>query len=109
MTRSVRAPRFRVYVVELRGGRGARPDIYVGSTALSAEERVRHHLERAGDHRASAHVVRRRFARLRPDLARGLSGFRHRDDAHRAELRLAQELKRRGYKVFGACTRGCTL
>lgn len=97
--------RYYVYVVELRprGTRraGARPDVYVGSSVLRPEARLRRHL--AGGEESSRHV-RRRGLRLRPDLYASRNPLPSRDAARREEQRLRRDLERRGHRVYGACS-----
>lgn len=104
--------RYHVYVIELRPLPGHGPSVYVGSSGLPPEERLRHHRSpEAGDPRAGSRHVRRRGVRLRPDLARGVPPLLTRKDAKLAEQRLAARLERMGYRVFGSCrtSRRCTL
>jgi hypothetical protein len=93
---------YSVYVIELdaaacRDGtwKGC---LYVGETGLRPEERLARH--KAGG-RTSAGVVRRYGIRLRPDLTRGIGPFPTRVEAQAAEARLAEELRLKGYAVFG--------
>lgn len=101
--RSRREPRvYRVYVVELADTSGARlrpdlPNLYVGQTADTPEERFAEHQR---GHRASRHV-RRHGLRLRPDLYQTLPLQATRDQAETLEARVADELRRRGHRVFG--------
>ena len=98
-----RAPRvYRVYVVELDDAAGPRlnpdlPCVYVGQTADSPEERFDEHLR---GHRASRHV-RKHGVRLRPDLYQTLPLQATREQAEVLEARVADELRRRGFTVFG--------
>jgi hypothetical protein len=98
-----RAPRvYRVYVVELDDAAGPRthpdlPCVYVGQTVGTPEERFEKH--RAG-RKASRHV-RRHGLRLRPDLYETLPLLATREQAEILEARVADELRRRGYTVFG--------
>ena len=101
---------YSVYVVELAPARAGGPtELYVGSTALTPEERVRHHLgrARAADGRAGSGRVRRRFRRLLPEFTAG--PFRDRTSAKRAEQSVRRRLERDGYVVHGACRQGCPL
>ncbi|MCU0259103.1 MAG: GIY-YIG nuclease family protein [Solirubrobacteraceae bacterium] len=85
-----------VYVIELDRGPGA---VYVGSTGKSFDERMAQHNE--GGPKA-AQVFRRRGARglrLRDDLHGHLPRFDDRDVAERAERRLANQLRHRGFDV----------
>ena len=92
---------YRVYVIELGRFHGidARPAVYVGSTRHSARVRFREHLR--GGFTASARV-RRYGTRLLPELYRSEPSHSSRESAEAAEVRLAAELTRRGYRVFGA-------
>lgn len=92
------ASRFYVYAIEL--DRPGPPSVYVGSSALSPEERFDKH--KAGG-RATSRWVRRQGVRLRPDLYAHLNPLRSREEAHEAELRLRASLERRGWRVFGSC------
>ena len=104
-------PRFYVYVIELESQVPNDPaavtgvcDVYVGSSASPPEERFEKHLSGS---RGSRHV-RKRGVRLRPDLCRGFNPLLTRAAAHRAELHVANALKHRGHRVFGACSRKLT-
>ena len=93
---------YRVYVVELadaagRRRRRERPNVYVGQSVVTPEERFAQH--KAG-HKASR-VVRRHGLRLRPDLYDGLPLLASREAALVLEARVAAELRTRGYRVFG--------
>lgn len=103
--------RYFVYVIELRAliveyderrksGHKAK-DVYVGSSALPPEARFQKHLTSP---KASRHV-RRRGVRLRPDLYSGLNPLSSREAAKRQEHKLANQLERRGYRVYGSCSR----
>jgi hypothetical protein len=86
-----------VYVVYLRNPRGdGRAGYYVGMTGLSPEERFANH--KAGV--KAAGVVKRFGERLVPRLYAHLNPLTH-EEAVAAEPRLAEELKARGYQVFG--------
>jgi hypothetical protein len=90
--------RYYVYVVEI----GYRA-VYVGSSALPPGIRMREH-RRGG--MTAAHVLRRHGGRLRPELARGYGPEPTREAARGEEQRLARDLERRGYRVYGACRPG---
>jgi hypothetical protein len=97
-----RARVYRVYVIELADSAGPRrdpehPNLYVGQTADTPEERFAEH--RLG-HRASRHV-RKHGLRLRPDLYQTLPLLATREQAEILEARVADELRSRGYRVFG--------
>ena len=70
--------------------------VYVGMTSLAIEDRFRNH--QIG-HRASR-VVNKHWRRLRPELYSHLNPM-SREMAAETERRLAAELKRKGYEVFG--------
>jgi hypothetical protein len=92
--------RFYVYVVALKprkAGRGK--EVYVGSSALTPEERFYKHKHNP---RSSRHV-RRRGVRLLPRLYRHLNPLPSRENAKRTEQHLRRQLERRGYKVYGSC------
>ena len=101
-----RPERFYVYVIELEGddSHDGECDVYVGSSASPPRERFQKHF--SGD-RGSRHV-RRRGVRLRPDLYQGYNPLPTRVAAHRAEMHLANVLRHRGHRVFGACSRRLT-
>jgi hypothetical protein len=101
---------YSVYVIELRRavlerGRFARknpepradkPCVYVGQTALTPEERFAQHLEG----RKCNQFVRDFGVRLRPRLYANVGPFETRAESERAEARLAERLRRRGYAVW---------
>lgn len=95
--------RFYIYVVALRPKRrsndGAAPEVYVGSSALTPEERFLKHKKSP---RSSRHV-RRRGVRLLPRFYEHLNPFTSRGQAKHAEQRLRRRLEARGYKVYGSC------
>jgi predicted GIY-YIG superfamily endonuclease len=104
-----RAPRtYFVYVIELdppacaerrspcKGKKCGRQPVYVGQSALTAEERFANH--RRG-YKANK-LVQGHGRRLRPDLAPTLE-FDSRGEAEAAEAELAEELRRKGYCVSG--------
>ncbi len=86
-----------VYVVYLRnpGGDG-RAGYYVGMTGLTPEERFANH--KAGV--KAAGVVRRFGVRLVPRLYAHLNPMTF-EEAARMEISLAEELRGRGFQVFG--------
>lgn len=86
-----------MYVVYLRnpGGDG-RAGYYVGMTGLTPEERFQNH--KAGI--KAARVVRRCGVRLVPKLYAHLNPMSF-AEAVAMEVRLAEELRARGYQVFG--------
>lgn len=91
---------YRVYVIELRCRLHCR-EVYVGSSALSPDERYRQHKD--GDGYGASGMVRERGVRLRRDLAPRRS-FMTRDAAKWAEKRTRRDLERLGYVVHGACS-----
>jgi len=86
-----------VYVVYLRnpGGNG-RAGYYVGMTGLTPEARFANH--KAGI--KAAGVVRRFGERLVPRLYAHLNPMTY-AEAKEAEPRLAEELRKKGYLVYG--------
>ena len=99
-----------VYVIDLdpevltdKRFRAANPDwqdgkpcVYVGSTALTPEERFRQHL--AG-YKANRYA-RAYGVRLRPKLYRSWQHYESRPEAERAEEQRALSLRKRGYAVW---------
>lgn len=99
-----------VYVIELRpeamekkafAARNAerrkdKPCLYVGQTAKTPEERFAQHL--AGVR--SSRVVKEYGVRLRPRLYANVGPFETRAESERAETRLAEKLRRRGFAVW---------
>ena len=86
-----------VYVVYLRNPRGdGKAGYYVGMTGLTPEERFQNH--KAGI-KASG-VVQRHGVRLVPKLYEHLGPMSY-ADALAMEKQLFEELKGRGYQVFG--------
>ncbi len=86
-----------VYVVYLRNPKGdGRAGYYVGMTGLAPEERFRNHKEGV----KAARVVSRCGERLVPKLYAHLNPMSY-DEAIAMEVRLANELRARGFQVFG--------
>jgi predicted GIY-YIG superfamily endonuclease len=86
-----------VYVVYLRNPAGdGRAGYYVGMTGLTPEQRFENH--KAGI--KAARVVRRCGVRLVPKLYAHLNPMSF-AEAVAMEMRLAEELRARGYQVFG--------
>jgi predicted GIY-YIG superfamily endonuclease len=86
-----------VYVVYLRNPRGdGKAGYYVGMTGLTPEQRLENH--KAGI--KAARIVRRCGVRLVPKLYAHLNPMSY-ADAIAMEGSLAEELRRRGFKVFG--------
>jgi hypothetical protein len=76
--------------------RDDKPCVYVGSTVLAPEERLRQHL--SGVHRNR--YAYRYGVKLLPRLYRNLQDYGTRKEAEAAEARLAARLRRRGYGVW---------
>jgi len=76
--------------------RDDKPCVYVGSTAHTPEERFAQHL--AG-YKANRYA-RRYGVALRPRLYRNYQSFETRALAEKAEGRLAERLRKRGYGVW---------
>jgi predicted GIY-YIG superfamily endonuclease len=86
-----------VYVVYLRNPKGdGKAGFYVGMTGLSPEERFANH--KAGIKAAS--VVRRFGVRLVPVLYEHLNPMPY-ERAVKMEVQLAEELRARGFQIFG--------
>lgn len=86
-----------MYVVYLRNPAGdGRAGYYVGMTGLTPEQRFENH--KAGI--KAARVVRRCGVRLVPKLYAHLNPMSF-AEAVAMEMRLAEELRARGYQVFG--------
>lgn len=86
-----------MYVVYLRNPAGdGRAGYYVGMTGLTPEERFQNH--KSGI--KAAGVVRRCGERLVPKLYAHLNPMRY-EEAAAMEVRLADELRARGFQVFG--------
>lgn len=100
---------YSVYVIEISDERGPRlnpkyPNVYVGQTALTPEERFGQHktgyktsryLWKGGKGRGQwlgLWLKRRLYQRYNP--------IETRDEAERLELWLADQLRRKGYTVF---------
>ncbi len=92
-----RRTHYSVYVVYLRNPRrDGKAGYYVGMTGLAPEQRFANH--KAGV--KAAGVVKRFGERLVPRLYQHLNPMTY-EEAVAAEPRLAEELKARGYQVFG--------
>ena len=101
---------YSVYVIELRpdvmekksfAGKNAerredKPCLYVGQTARAPEERFAQHL--AGVR--SSRIVKEYGVRLRPRLYANVGPFETRAESERAETKLAERLRRRGFAVW---------
>ena len=86
-----------VYVVFLRNPKGdGRAGYYVGMTGLAPEARFANHKAGVKD----AGIVRRFGERLVPRLYAHLNPMTY-EEAKAAEPRLAEELRQRGYLVYG--------
>jgi hypothetical protein len=100
---------YSVYVIELRSEvlenkkvaeknadrREDKPCLYVGQTARTPEERFAQHL----DGIRYSRIVREYGLRLKPKLYANVGPFETRAESERAEARLAEKLRRRGYAV----------
>lgn len=75
-----------------------KPHVYVGETKQTPEERLAEHL--AGGF-TSARSVRKHGVRLLPELYTARLRRRTRTASRAAEAKLADQLRRRGYCVFG--------
>jgi predicted GIY-YIG superfamily endonuclease len=92
-----RGKHYSVYVVYLRNPCGdGKAGYYVGMTGLTPEQRFANH--KAGNR--GARIVKRCGERLVPQLYAQLNPMMY-QDAVEAEPRLAQQLRARGYQVFG--------
>ncbi len=98
---------YRMYVIELDPegiGDLGRGYLYVGETSKAIEERFEQHRtgarNAAGTVRLASSVVYRRGLRLRDDLIPGGVYF-SRKASKEAEVRLAERLRKRGYRVEG--------
>ena len=101
---------YSVYVIELRpevlekkafAGKNAerredKPCVYVGQTAKTPEERFAQHLHGV----RSSRIVREYGVRLRPRLYANVGPFETRAESERAETKLAEKLRRRGFAVW---------
>ncbi len=98
---------YRVYVIQIRGRcarckarrkPGMRCCVYVGYTSKTPEERLAQHLEPPTTFKKT--VVTHCGGQLRPDLA-PQRPYRSVESAKKVESRLADDLRERGYTVFG--------
>ena len=103
---------YSVYVIELRrdvlekkafAGKNAdrredKPCLYVGQTAKTPEERFAQHL----DGIKASRIVKEYGVRLRPRLYANVGPFETRAESERAETRLAEKLRRRGFAVWSS-------
>jgi predicted GIY-YIG superfamily endonuclease len=86
-----------VYVVYLRNPKGdGRAGYYVGMTGLTPEQRFENHKKGL----KAAKIVRRCGERLVPKLYKHLNPMTY-PEAMAMEARLADELRARGFQVFG--------
>ena len=69
---------------------------YVGQTARTPEERFAQHQNGI----RSSRIVREYGVRLRPRLYANVGPFESRAESERAETKLAEKLRRRGYVVW---------
>ena len=90
-------PHHHVYVVYLRNPRGdGKAGYYVGMTGLTPEVRFDNHKRGY----KAAGIVKRYGERLVPTLYEHLNPMSYRDAA-KMEQQLAEELRARGFQVFG--------
>ena len=101
---------YSVYVIELRprvlekkafAGKNAdrredKPCLYVGQTAKSPEERFAQHRNGV----RSSRIVKEYGVRLRPRPYANGGPFETRAESERAEAKLAEKLRRRGFAVW---------
>jgi predicted GIY-YIG superfamily endonuclease len=93
----VSSPHHHVYVVYLRNPRGdGKAGYYVGMTGLTPEERLANH--KAGV--KAAGIVTRCGERLVPRLYAHLNPMPY-EEAVQMELQLAEELRAKGFVVYG--------
>ena len=86
-----------VYVVYLRSPRGdGRAGYYVGMTGLTPEKRFDNHKKGV----KAASIVTRCGERLVPSLYEHLNPMTW-EEAAKMEVQLAEELRQRGYLVYG--------
>jgi hypothetical protein len=92
---------YSVYIIELDracvGEPCALAPVYVGQTAKTPEERFAQH--KAGGMLAAG-KPHRYGVRLRYDLMKDIGPFTSRTDAEKAEAAVAEDLERRGHRVF---------
>ncbi len=98
----MKAPHHRVYVIRLRNPRrrDRREAFYVGMTGLPIEERFTNHKRGY----KSASVVRKYGTELAPEWYDGIPAMTY-EEAALTEPALADELRDRGYLVYGPTTR----
>lgn len=100
-TRGTQRRTYSVYVVELDESKrkaGALEPLYVGSTALTPEERLAKHL----NHERSSRHVRGHAVGLRPELYERYNPLPTRPEAEAKEAWLAEELRALGHDVYSA-------
>jgi len=84
----------RVYAIELDD-----PDIvYVGQTGKPLKERFQEHVS---GYKSSRHVRKAKKPKLRPDLYSHYPEYVTVKESEAAEKRLARELKKKGFTVYG--------
>ena len=100
---------YSVYVIEISDERGPRlnskyPNVYVGQTALTPEERFAQH--KVG-YKTSRYLWKGGKGRgqwlglwLKPRLYERYNPIETRAEAERLEVRLAEQLRHKGYTVF---------
>ena len=95
------------YVIEVSPAPGmpvpTLPDLYVGVTTKTAEERLAKHL---GGGRGANKEVAKRGGRLRPDLYSQYPAARGEREAWKLEERVATELRSQGYTVHAGSPGG---
>jgi len=97
MPRSSASKHHHVYVVALEGiPGGTGQEIYVGMTGLSPEVRFANHKRGY----KAARVVKKYGVRLLPELYEHMNPMSW-ENAARMEVLYAQQLRRRGYTVYG--------
>ena len=89
--------RYSVYVIQLESSITEKPDLYVGQTTKTVEERFSEH--QSGVRTSSK--ISQRAVTLRKDLVPEKTALRTKAEAETYEAWLAEWLRFQGYKVFG--------
>jgi len=89
--------RYSVYVIQLESSTGEKPDLYVGQTTKTVEERFSEH--QSGVRTSSK--ISERAVKLRMDLIPEKPVLRTKAEAETYEAWLAEWLRSHGYKVLG--------
>ncbi len=89
--------RYSVYVIQLESSTGEKPDLYVGQTTKTVEERFSEH--QSGVRTSSK--ISQRAVKLRMDLVPEKPALRTKAEAETYEAWLAEWLRSQGYKVLG--------